>query len=163
MTVEIRLAVSMPWAIGRLKRVRCANSAERCIGFMSPESVANASISASLIVFDTCAVAPTAGTFTSQTLDRERCRSPSAVADGRDAALASAQRERVEQRHDDARAGRAERMAQRDRAAVDVELVVRNVEQIVEEHVVERVRLVVLEQIEVADGHAQLLQQPFYS
>ena len=64
--------------------------------------------------------------------------------------------ELVEQRADEHRAGRAERMAHRDRAAVDVDLLVRHAELLHEAHRHRGERLVDLEQVDVVDRQAGL-------
>src|SRR5690606_18667017 len=58
---------------------------------------------------------------------------------------------------EEARAGRAERVAERDRAAVDVDLVAVEVERLLDAEVLPRERLVDLEQVDVLDLHAGAL------
>src|SRR5665213_4194417 len=65
-----------------------------------------------------------ASLIASQALDRQRRRLAAADAQRRDAAPAAGLAQRAQQRDDDARAGRADRMAERACAAVDVDLVV---------------------------------------
>src|SRR6185437_9685769 len=64
--------------------------------------------------------------LTSDALDRERRRLAAADAERRDAAPAAALAQRAEQRHDDARARCADRVAERARAAVNVDALARN-------------------------------------
>src|SRR3712207_2536991 len=59
----------------------------------------------------------------SHQLEAHRDGAAATVAEGGHAALQAALLQGVEQGHDQARAGRADRVAERDRAAVDVELV----------------------------------------
>ena len=83
---------------------------------------------------------------------------PMAAADahGLDAELLVVPLQRVDQRAGDAGAGHAERVADRDRAAVDVELVQRRCRAAcAEPERLDRERLVDLEQVDVVDAHAR--------
>ena len=62
----------------------------------------------------------------SNPLDRHRCALAAADADRRDAALEAVRFQRIEQGYHDARAGSADRVAERAGAAMDVELLARN-------------------------------------
>ncbi len=57
-TVEMKLAVSMPWAMRPLNMVGLANSSSRCTGLVSPEMPANSTMSASVTVLVKMAVMP---------------------------------------------------------------------------------------------------------
>src|SRR6185312_12963072 len=94
-----------------------------------------------------------------QQRDRQRGRFAAADAQRRDTFLAAARLERVNQGDDQTRAGRADRMAERARAAVDVELVVRHAEFAHRRHRHHRERFVDFEQVDVGNLPADLLQQ----
>src|SRR5690349_15613174 len=65
---------------------------------------------------------------------RYRSRFAAADAEARDAALAAGLLQRVDQRHEDSRSAGADRMTEGGRAAVDVDLVVRDAEVLHREH-----------------------------
>src|SRR6476619_7515095 len=96
--------------------------------------------------------------YRSEQLDG-KCRGLAAAdAQRGDAASATAGLERMQQRHEQARAARADRMAERDRAAVDVELLVRYAEVVHRRHRDARERFVDFEQVHVLDAPPGLLQ-----
>ena len=72
----------------------------------------------------------------------------------------SCQSRRVEHRVLEPGAGHAERVADRDRAAVDVEPVEVDAEVLVRRHHLRRERLVDLDQVDVADAHARVGERP---
>src|SRR5215468_11371667 len=87
----------------------------------------------------------------SLSLDAHRDAHASPDAEGGEAFLGVALLHLVEQRHKDAGAGGADRMAEGDRAAVDVDLVGIPAEVLVDGAGLRRERLVRLDQVEVAD------------
>jgi len=58
MAAEITLALSMPWAIRPPKGVVRANSSFRCTALLSPETPANNTMSASVMVRENVALKP---------------------------------------------------------------------------------------------------------
>ena len=81
-----------------------------------------------------------------------RDRSPAAEAERREALPPAAPPKLVEERRQDARARRADRVAERDRAAVDVDLVPVEAELVAIGQDLRGERLVDLDQIEVVDA-----------
>src|ERR1700730_3389975 len=76
-----------------------------------------------------------------------------------DTALQTMRFEGVQQGHDQARAGRANGMAERTRAAINVEFFARDAEIARRRHRYHRETLIDLEQIDVADAPADLVEQ----
>src|SRR5450830_950725 len=92
-------------------------------------------------------------------LDADGRRFAAADAQRRHAALAAAVLQRAQQRDDDARAGGADRVAQRAGAAVHIDLAVRDVQLVHGRHRHGRKRLVDFEQVDVVHLPAVLCQQ----
>src|SRR6266705_3596425 len=95
----------------------------------------------------------------SRPFDNHRYRIAAAQAQSREATLRVAVFHRVHESREHARAAAADRMAERHRAAVDVELLARDPELAHHHEARGRVRLVVLEQVDVLDPEAGLLQE----
>src|SRR5229473_8711742 len=95
-------------------------------------------------------------------LDRDRGGFAAADAECCDAALEVLRFERVQQRDDQPRAGGADRMAERAGAAIDVELLSGDAEIALRRHRHHREGLVDLEQVDVTDAPADLVEQFSY-
>src|ERR1700730_11367100 len=96
------------------------------------------------------------------TLDRDRGGFTAADAEWGDAALEVLRLERVQKRDDQPCAGGADRMAERAGAAIDVELFSGDAEVALRRHRHHREGLVDLEQVDVADAPADLVEQFSY-
>src|SRR5690606_26107083 len=94
----------------------------------------------------------------SDQLDRQRRAFAPADAQAGDAALETLLLERVEQRDEDPSAARANRVAERGRAAVDVDLVVRDADVAHREHRHAGERLVHFPQVDVLDRPSGLVE-----
>src|SRR3546814_3895416 len=96
-----------------------------------------------------------------QHFDRERRGFAAADAQRRDAALEAALLQRADQRGDDMRVGRADRVAERTGTAVHVDLVVRQFVFLHRRYRLDRERFVDLLEIDVGDRPAGLVAQGF--
>src|SRR5215212_3407198 len=93
------------------------------------------------------------------TLDDHRNPLPSADARGGEAVALLAAAQLVENRQQEARAGGAERMAERDRAAVDVQLLLVDVELFRDREDLSRERFVDLDEVDVVELHPRALER----
>src|SRR5258708_13094127 len=91
--------------------------------------------------------------------DRDGGGFAAADAERGDATLQIVRLERAEQRHDQPRAGGADRMTERTGAAVDVQLLPGNAEIALRGHRHHRKRFIDFEQVDVADAPADLVEQ----
>src|SRR6266704_2919601 len=95
----------------------------------------------------------------SGSLDNHGDRIAAAETQSREASLRVAVLHRIQKSREHAGAAAADRMTERDRAAVHVELLVRDPELAHHHEARGRVRLVVLEQVDILDPEARLLQE----
>src|SRR3954452_17974991 len=93
------------------------------------------------------------------TLDGDGGGFAAADAQRRDAAFQIMRFQRVQQRHDQPRAGGADRMAERAGAAIDVQSVTGNAEVALRSHCDYRKSLVDLEQVDISNAPAYLVQE----
>src|SRR5690349_4088120 len=107
--------------------------------------------------FRTCA--PEMPVLMRDAFDRDRRSLAAADAERRNAALEVLRLQRMQQRHDQPRAGCPNGVAERAGATIDVELVARNPEILLRSHRDHGEGLVDLEEIDIADLPADLVEQ----
>src|SRR6185436_1181245 len=136
-----------------------SRSAARCLP-LATRCTSDCAAASRLPRYEPTAPAPmTATRVTSDALERGRDRSAAAEAQGREAVVALAPAQLVQQGRDDSRSRGADGMAERDGPAVDVDLVPVEAELAPVGDGLRGECLVDLDEVEVADGHVELLEQ----